>query len=531
MLASKPHTGEDTGLDAWIPTENPPPRQLSPLRVAIFFAVLAAIGYGAIFVAGRPPARAGARVAAPWFAPYVDATLTPTYAFQSPAADPVSRVFIGFVVSRSASAPCTPSWGGYYTLAGAQGTLELTARIAQLRAQGGHPMISFGGRNGPELAVGCTSVPALATAYLAPIRLYGATAIDLDVEGAALTDAAVGARRAAAIASVQRSLPRLTVWLTLPVSTSGLTPEGRVALRQMLAAHVRLAGVNALAMDFGPGQGAGHGMFTAVRSSLYALHDQVQALYAAAGSRLGDAATWHHLGVTVMIGRNDVPGETFTLADARKLTAFVEGRAMPRLSDWSLNRDSACGSVFSQLGVLSNTCSGVAQSALQFTYIFSHLPGTGVASAVAASGAPQVSSQAPDDPATSPYPIWQPTVPYDAGYKVVWHREIYEANWWSQGTAPDSGSGSTGAGSAWQLIGPVPAGARAPKPTLLVTGSHPRWTPKGVYHQGDIVSFDGLPFQARWFTQGDQPVTTLPADPQQPWTPLFELPGEPGSGR
>jgi len=48
-----------------------------------------------------------------------------------------------------------------------------------------------------------------------------------------------------------------------------------------------------------------------------------------------------------------------------------------------------------------------------------------------------------------------------------------------------------------------------------------------VYHQGDVVSFDGLPFRARWYTQGDQPVTTLPADPQQPWTPLYQWSGEP----
>ncbi|MHB1571937.1 MAG: carbohydrate-binding protein, partial [Solirubrobacteraceae bacterium] len=207
------------------------------------------------------------------------------------------------------------------------------------------------------------------------------------------------------------------------------------------------------------------------------------------------------------------------------------GKAIPRLSDWSLNRDSACGSVFSQVGVLSDTCSGVAQTRLQFANIFSHLPGTGVAAAAAAQGAPQVLTQAPDNPATSPYPIWQPTVAYNAGFKVVWHRLIYQASWWSEGTAPDSGGVSGATSSPWQLIGPVPAGSRAPKPILLLSGSHPKWSPTGVYRQGDVVSFDGLPFKARWYTQGDQPITSLPVNPQQPWTPLYEIPGEPaGSG-
>src|SRR5581483_9916196 len=73
-----------------------------------------------------------------------------------------------------------------------------------------------------------------------------------------------------------------------------------------------------------------------------------------------------------------------------------------------------------------------------------------------------------DDPATSPYPIWRSTAAYGTGYKVVWQHEIYEANWWTQGTAPDAGGSTT---EPWQPIGPVPAGSRAPKLELLATGA------------------------------------------------------------
>jgi chitinase len=518
-----------------VPMPDPPRGRLSPVRVILFVLILAGLAVGGALIARhRSGAGAGARRAAPWFAPYVDVTLTPTYPFQSPSADPVSSVFLGFVVSRSAAAPCTPSWGGYYTLAGAQTALDLDERIAQLRAQGGSPMISFGGQANTELAVDCTNSAALQAAYLAPVRRYDAAAIDLDIEGASLADLAADARRAQAIAAVQRQRARagsrLGVWLTLPVSNQGLTAAGVAAVRAMLAAHVTLSGVDALAMDYGPGQGAAHGMFPVIRSSLFAVHAQLQAIYQAAGTTLSTAAAWRHLGVTVMIGQNDVPGERFTLNDARRLTAFVAAQDIPRVSAWSLNRDSQCGSVFSQVGVVSDTCSGVAQSPLQFTNILSRLAGTNVAQTSSTTATvPAVQSSAPDNPATSPYPIWQATAAYDAGYKVVWHREIYQAKWWTQGTAPDAGTADNGS-TAWLLIGPVPAGATAPRPILLESGHHPQWSPGAVYQAGAIVTYDGLPFQAKWYTQGDQPTTALPASSQLPWAPLYTLPGEPSAG-
>ena len=81
-------------------------------------------------------------------------------------------------------------------------------------------------------------------------------------------------------------------------------------------------------------------------------------------------------GVTVMIGQNDLAHEVFTVADARSLAGFVELHHVAQISIWSLNRDSECGSVFGEVGVVSNVCSGVSQTPLEFTHIFSSLPGT-----------------------------------------------------------------------------------------------------------------------------------------------------------
>ena len=45
--------------------------------------------------------------------------------------------------------------------------------------------------------------------------------------------------------------------------------------------------------------------------------------------------------------------------------------------------------------------------------------------------------------------------------------------------------------------------------------------------RGDRVLFDKLPYQARWSTTGDAPSTEYPIGPDDPWQPLFTVPGEP----
>jgi chitinase len=515
----------------WSSLEEPPPRQLSVLRIVAFLAVLAAAAAGAVLVIKRSGATAAASTpAAAWFAPYVDVTLTPTYAFQSPAANPVGKVALGFVVARS-SAPCTPSWGGYYTLDAAAGALNLDARIAQVKAQGGAPMISFGGQANTELAVGCTDAKQLAAAYLQPVQRYHVDSIDLDIEGSNLTPAS-DARRAAAIAADQKTLAasgrQLGVWLTLPVATSGLTPAGVTAVKDMLAAGVKLQGVNLLAMDFGAGVGSTRGMIGPVKDALNGAHGQLQSAFAAAGLGNSAAVAWHRIGVTVMIGQNDIASERFTLEDARELTAFVAQNGVARLSMWSLNRDSECGAVFAQDGVLSNTCSGVTQTPLEFTHIFRALPGTSNARTETAQTAavPQVAQAPPDNPATSPYPIWDAASGYVAGYKVVWHRSIYQAKWFSQGAAPDAPAQGS-APNPWLLIGPISPGARAPKPDLLDTGHHPTWSASTVYRQGDRVMYKGLPYLARYYAHAQPPSPALPAQSGAAWQPLFTVRGEP----
>src|ERR1700733_12127537 len=87
----------------------PPARELSFVRIAILLVVIAGIAFGAWKLITHSGAAAAAKSdAPPVYAPYVDVTLTPTYPFQLPSANPVAGAYLGFIVSDPSSA-CTPS--------------------------------------------------------------------------------------------------------------------------------------------------------------------------------------------------------------------------------------------------------------------------------------------------------------------------------------------------------------------------------------------------------------------------------------
>ena len=107
----------------------PPPRELSAIRVVVLLVVLCAVGFGAWqLVSKETPAASAKSDAVPVYSPYVDVTNTPTYPFQLPSANPVSSVYLAFVVSDKED-PFQPSWGTFYTLEGAEQGLDLDAPI------------------------------------------------------------------------------------------------------------------------------------------------------------------------------------------------------------------------------------------------------------------------------------------------------------------------------------------------------------------------------------------------------------------
>jgi chitinase len=497
---------------------------LSPARVLVALASLGALGIGG--VAGVSHVVAAAQTSDNgWFAGYVDVTATPRYAFEDPAVAADRDVVLGFVVAAKSDA-CSPSWGAAQSLDGASTALDLDRRIARLRQRGGDVLVSFGGAANTDLATECTDQQELTRAYSSVIDRYDVSTIDLDIEGPALSAAGAAQRRAAAISAIQQRVRaaggKLAVWLTLPVTPSGLDDNAFGVVEAMLAAHVDIAGVNAMTMDFGGARKDADGNvrseLTATEDALRSLQRQLGVAYQRAGERLSDGQLWSKVGATPMIGQNDIATERFELKDAEALSSFARAHGLGRVSMWSLNRDQACGPNVPDPGQVHDNCSGAVQKPAAFAQALGRMPGRSGDSAgrVTVADAPP---QTPDDPATSPYAIWRADGAYEQGTKIVWHHNVYQAKWWAQGAEPDAPVLHDW-DTPWQLIGPVLPGEHPVRRASLPAGTYPTWSAKKVYAKGTKVMFNGLGYSAKWWTQADRPTEDPAEANSSPWKPI-----------
>ena len=500
----------------------PPRRKLSLLRLLIL--VLAVVGLGAAGWTQGSEAfrRITAKPAVTWFAPYDDVTLTPTYHFEDLVVSPSLAQVLGFVVADPGSG-CAPTWGTYYDLDGAGRALDLDRRITRLRERGGDVIISFGGAANSELAVSCTDQAALDAAYASVVQRYDARTLDFDIEGTALADTPSIARRATAIATLERTARQagrpLRVWLTLPVTPRGLPREAAALVSATLQGGAKLAGVNVMTMDYGGSKPAGQSMRAANELALRATFRQLGAIYRRAGQPLSRHQLWAHIGATPMIGQNDIPGETYSLSDARALVSLANRLGLGRVSMWSANRDAPCGVQQADGGQVSNTCSGIAQRPLAFTWELGRLNARLPGAARVSSKDEPVRALSRDDPATSPYPIWRPRKTYQLNDEVVWHERVYEAKWSTQGSLPDAPVAHLW-DTPWRYIGPVlPSDAQA-RPQELRP-----WSADQVYLEGDRVLFDGSVFRAKWWTQANVPVADLNHPGDTPWAFVMKAGG------
>ena len=520
-----------------------------------------------------------------WYAPYVDATLPPEYPSADPAVNPAGQTVFGFVVA-AGSGSCTPSWGTYYSLSGIDGPpLQLGSVISTMQAEGETPIVSFGGEANQPLDDVCTSSSALAGAYQAVVDRYDLQVLDLDIEGAAQGDTAALALQAQAIRTVQASAAAagrsLGVWLTLPVASTGMLPVAENVVDTMLDGGVALSGVNLMTMYLTPSPGDGAPMLAAVEQALEASHAQLGRIFASHGIHLSGAQVWSHMGATVQIGQAGIPDQAFTVADAQGLVDFAELQGLGRVSDWSANQDLPCGSASDPtVGGYSNFCSGVVQTPGQFGQIFGQLTGsatsttllTASTTSTATPPAPAIPSTAPSGPAppapapapapapgpgpgpgpvpvpapttgtgagtgtgsappaapqaTTSYPAWSPTTPYPAGYEVARSGKLYRAKWWNQGIDPSQPVAAPW-DTPWRLVRALPPGSQPWTPPTLPAGTYPAWSASRVYVAGDDVLYGGVPYQARWWNEGEPPASAASDPYGSPWRLLDQVPGEP----
>lgn len=324
-----------------------------------------------------PPAQAS-----PWpqnvSAPYVDTTLWPTYDFLAAARSTGLRYFtLAFI---TADPTTRPAWGGYADYAANNGgTFDtwMKGQISGLRALGGDVMVSFGGASGRELAEVITDIGALKSAYRRVIDAYNLTHLDFDIEGAATADRASVDRRSRALAELQTEYraagKELQIWLTLPVLPTGLTPDGVYVVRSARTHGLALAGVNIMTMDYGdsaapnPNGKMGDYAIQAAES----LYSQLATVY---GTSKTSGQLWQLVGLTPMIGLNDVTTEVFDQQEASEVLAFARLKDIGRLSLWSINRDkqNAAG----RIGYVDLHSSSILQSPLEFSLLFNRFTGT-----------------------------------------------------------------------------------------------------------------------------------------------------------
>jgi len=503
-----------------------PRRRLSVVRVFLGVVLVVALSTGGYLGLQWWGSAQAAEAYNPWFAGYVDVTATPTYDFEASTAQAGSDVVLSFIVAASDDA-CTPTWGTHYTLDEASDELDLDRRLARVKQLGGQVVVSFGGLLNTELGTACTDKTALVAAYAGVLDRYEVTTIDLDLEGDNLTDTAGAKRRAAAIAELQADRRAagddLAVWLTLPVATFGLTEDGTNMVTAMLDGGVDLAGVNLMTMDYGSSKDADETMAEASVRAVTAAHRQIGTLYSLAGTELTDATVWGKIGITPMAGQNDVPGEVFGLDDATALNAFAQEQKIGRMSLWSLNRDTTCGSNYADVTRVSDSCSGIDQGDAKFVDLlgqgFTGRP-VEAAATVTTDEAKDIESVV-DNPATSPYSIWAEDSSYLEGTKVVWHKNVYQTKWWTRGDLPDNPVLNEWE-TPWVLIGPVmPGETPIPKPTLPA-GTYPDWAGTAIYEKGALILFDGVPYESKWWNQGESPDAAA-ADPDgSPWAVLSD---------
>lgn len=209
------------------------------------------------------------------------------------------------------------------------GTMPLNEWQARVKASGKKVVLAFGGAAGTELAQLERDPSRLAKAYVAAAKAYGAARLDFDIEGSNVADASTNSLRNRALKLAQQRLPGVALQYTLPVMPHGLDEFCLELLRDAKKQGVKLHTVNVMAMDYG-------GSYLGDMGG-YAIEAARATRRQLAQLGMGDVG----VGITPMIGQNDVQGEVFTLSDARQIAAFAAENAwVTFVGFWAVGRDN-----------------------------------------------------------------------------------------------------------------------------------------------------------------------------------------------
>ncbi|MFJ9815092.1 lectin [Streptomyces sp. NPDC101151] len=248
---------------------------------------------------------------------------------------------------------CNPQWDGSRPLAG--GVDQQT--VNTVRANGGDIIPSFGGYSGNKLESSCSSAGELAAAYQKVINAYGLEAIDIDIEADAYSNPTVQQRTVDALKTVQGNNPGLKVYITIGTGQSG--PDTSL-INRAASSGLTVDAWAIMPFDFG---GAGQNMGNLTVQAAEGLKNALKNAY-----HYSDDQAYRDMGISSMNGITD-NNETVTVNDFRTILAYAQQHHLARLTFWSANRDRPC------TGGPADSCSGVSQSAWDYTRVFAGYTG------------------------------------------------------------------------------------------------------------------------------------------------------------
>jgi chitinase len=411
---------------------------------------------------------------------------------------------------------------------------KMQSDIVAFQNAGGRVIISFGGANGTYLESTCT-VTQLTNLIDGMLQTTGVRAIDFDVEGGQLGNPALNTTRNAVIKALRVKYPNLYVSLTLPSvpvhpswGGGGLDHYGVAAVQSAATAGATLDIVNLMTMDFGGSYHNGSTMAQLTQSAANAAIAQLATVYPGKTN----AQLWAMLGITPMIGNNDVAGETFTTADAVTITQFAQQKGVGHLSYWALQRDrpgSGSLALYSQ----------VPQTLYQFYNTFKvatgpvePLPATLAVTAVYSGDTTKITTQ----PNITVQAVCTTSGTKTTTFKPPAGGSITGLVGGESCALTETALAGAVLATGYSLSAPAAATFTPASPVFLFNGANavnvtnkvlggsggtcePAWNANTVYTGGNKVSRFNVNYTANWWTQNNDPATNNGGPGTgQPWT-------------
>jgi len=209
--------------------------------------------------------------------------------------------------------------------------------IEYIRNKGGDVVISFGGGGSNVNEIGLSKdVDFIYKSYKYMIDKYRLKWIDLDIEGEVLKNKEANYKRNEALLKLKKVYPDLIISYTLSVETDGLHNSALDLLKDCKYKKLNIDVVNLMCMDYGsyyaPQPDGNMGYYAKL-----SCEKTMSQLVTIGLNKV-------NLGITVMIGKNDVEKEVFTQKDAEYLVKYSKSNdKLVLLSYWSMNRDNGKG--------------------------------------------------------------------------------------------------------------------------------------------------------------------------------------------